>query len=205
MVAVVGWLLVNRNSKPHLALPVPRQALLGLTRAVSFSLQTIAEEQSLPQQNRRTSGSWRDRCWRLAASDPTVAIWLVSEAQSSKNENGVSEDTGENNFSAGQAAVQWLERLEQSLVTFTGSRDMSVLKQVESVSTRELHSITGVLPSSSDVNNERTAVIRSIAVRWLDQLLGESQSRENRRKAMSQHEVLSIAPLVKRRFAGCHA
>ena len=195
MVAVVGWLLVNRNSKPHLALPVPRQALLGLTRAVSFSLQTIAEEQSLPQQNRRTSESWRDRCWRLAASDPTVAIWLVSEAQSSKNENGVSEDTGENNFSAGQAAVQWLERLEQSLVTFTGSRDMSVLKQAESVSTRELHSITGVLPSSSDVNNERTAVIRSIAVRWLDQLLRESQSRENRRKAMSQYEVLSIAPL----------
>ena len=52
-----------------------------------------------------------------------------------------------------------------------------------------------MLPSSSDVNNERTAVIRSIAVRWLDQLLRESQSRENRRKAMSQHEVLSIAPL----------
>ena len=195
MMAVVGWLLVNRNSKPHLALPVPRQALLGLTRAVSFSLQTIAEEQSLPQQNRRTSESWLDRCWRLAASDPTVAIWLVSEAQSSENENSVSEDTGENNFSAGQAAVQWLERLDQSLVTFTGSRDMSVLKQAESVSTRELYSITGVLPSSSDSNNEQTAVIRSIAVRWLDQLLQESQPRENYRKAMSQHEVLSIVPL----------
>ena len=77
--AVVGWLLVSRNSKPHLALPVPRQALMGLTRAVSFSLQTITEEQSLLQQDRRTSGSWRDRCWRLAASDPTVAIWLASE------------------------------------------------------------------------------------------------------------------------------
>ena len=77
--AVVGWLLVSRNSKPHLALPVPRQALVGLTRAVSFSLQTITEEQSLLQQDRRTSGSWRDRCWRLAAGDPAVAIWLVSE------------------------------------------------------------------------------------------------------------------------------
>ena len=72
--AVVGWLLVSRNSKPHLALPVPRQALMGLTRAVSFSLQTITEEQSLLQQDRRTSGSWQDRCWRLAASVPTVAI-----------------------------------------------------------------------------------------------------------------------------------
>ena len=77
--AVVGWLLINRNSKPHLALPVPRQALMGLTRAVSFSLQTISEEQSLLQQDRRTSDSWRDRCWRLAAGDPAVAIWFASE------------------------------------------------------------------------------------------------------------------------------
>ena len=195
MMAVVGWLLVSRNSKPHLALPVPRQALLGLTRAVSFSLQTIAEEQSLPQQNRRTSGLWRDRCWQLAASDPTVAIWLVSEAQLSEKENGVGESTGENIFSAGQAAVQWLERLEQSLVTFKSSRDMSVLRQAESVSVRELHSITGAPPSGSGVNHERTAVIRSIAVRWLDQLLQESQLPENHKKAMSQQEVLSIVPL----------
>lgn len=198
MMAVVGWLLISRNTKPHLALPVPRQALLDLTRAVSYSLQTIAEEQSLPYKNRRTSGSWRDRCWRLAASDPAVAIWLVSETHSSKNENGVGDSTGENNFSAGQAAVQWLERLEQSLVTVVSSRDMSVLKHAESVSARELHAITGIPPSDGDLNNQRTAFIRSVAIRWLDQLLRESRPCENHRKAMSQQEVLSIVPLGER-------
>ena len=171
--AVVGWLLVSRNSKPHLALPVPRQALVGLTRAVSFSLQTITEEQSLLQQDRRTSGSWRDRCWRLAAGDPAVAIWLVSEEKQprSREAAGTNAEPGTNTkeCSAGQAAFQWLDRLEESLVTFSTPQGMPVLKQADSVSVQELSAITGMALSDTDTRDGRTADTRSTAGRWLDQ------------------------------------
>ena len=188
---VVGWLLVSRNSKPYLALPVPRQALMGLTRAVSFSLQTITEERSLLQQDRRTSGSWRDRCWRLVAGDPTAAIWLASEEKLLGSEDAADA----NNASAGQAAAQWLERLEESLVTFSSPQGMAALKQTNSVSIQELYSITGIPFSDADANIERTAGTRSTAVRWLDQLLRESQSRQADKKGMSQREVASVVSL----------
>ncbi len=188
---VVGWLLVSRNSKPYLALPVPRQALMGLTRAVSFSLQTITEERSLLQQDRRTGGSWRDRCWRLVAGDPTVAIWLASEEKLLGSEDAADA----NNASAGQAAAQWLERLEESLVTFSSPQGMAALKQTNSVSIQELYSITGIPFSDADANIERTAGTRSTAVRWLDQLLRESQSRQADKKGMSQQEVASVVSL----------
>ncbi len=188
---VVGWLLVSRNSKPYLALPVPRQALMGLTRAVSFSLQTITEERSLLQQDRRTSGSWRDRCWRLVAGDPTAAIWLASEEKLLGSEDAADA----NNASAGQAAAQWLERLEESLVTFSSPQGMAALKQTNSVSIQELYSITGIPFSDADANIERTAGTRSTAVRWLDQLLRESQSRQADKKGMSQQEVASVVSL----------
>ena len=192
---VVGWLLVSRNSKPYLALPVPRQALMGLTRAVSFSLQTITEERSLLQQDRRTSGSWRDRCWRLVAGDPTVAIWLASEEKLLGSGDAADANADANNASAGQAAAQWLERLEESLVTFSSPQGMAALKQTSSVSVQELYSITGIPFSDADTNIERTAGTRSTAVRWLDQLLRESQSRQADKKGMSQQEVASVVSL----------
>ena len=188
---VIGWLLVSRNSKPYLALPVPRQALMGLTRAVSFSLQTITEERSLLQQDRRTSGSWRDKCWRLVAGDPTAAIWVASEEKLLGSEDAADA----NNASAGQAAAQWLERLEESLVTFSSPQGMAALKQTNSVSIQELYSITGIPFSDADANIERTAGTRSTAVRWLDQLLRESQSRQAEKKGMSQQEVASVVSL----------
>ena len=197
--AVVGWLLVSRNTKPHLALPVPRQALVGLTRAVSFSLQTITEEQSLLQQDRRTSGSWRDRCWRLAAGDPAVAIWLVSEERQprSREAAGTNAEPGTNTkeCSAGQAALQWLDRLEESLVTFSTPHGMPVLKQANSVSVQELSAITGMALSDTDTRVVRTADTRSSAGRWLDQLLRETSSRQADRKEMSHQEVASIVAL----------
>ncbi len=189
--AVVGWLLVSRNSKPHLALPVPRQALMGLTRAVSFSLQIITEEQSLLQQNRRTSGSWRDRCWRLAASDPTVAIWLASQEKLLESGDPFEANT----CSAGQAAAEWLESLEESLVTSSSPHGMAFLQQTESVSVQELYSITSVPFSNADANIERTAGTRSSAVRWLDQLLRESQSRQADKPRMSQEELARVVSL----------
>ena len=189
--AVVGWLLVSRNSQPHLALPVPRQALMGLTRAVSFSLQTITEEQSLLQQDRRTSGSWRDRCWQLAACNPTVAIWLASEEKLMGSGDGFDANT----CSAGQAAAQWLEHLEESLVTSSRPQGMAVLKQTESVSVQELYSIMCMHFSDADANIERTAVTRSTAVRWLDQVLHELQCDQADKPGMSQEEVARVVSL----------
>jgi signal transduction histidine kinase len=189
--AVVGWLLVSRNSQPHLALPVPRQALMGLTRAVSFSLQTITEEQSLLQQDRRTSGSWRDRCWQLAACNPTVAIWLASEEKLMGSGDGFDANT----CSAGQAAAQWLERLEESLVTSSRPQGMAVVKQTESVSVQQLYSITCMHFSDTDTNIQRTAVTRSTAVRWLDQVLHELQCGQADKPGMSQEEVARVVSL----------
>jgi signal transduction histidine kinase len=199
MMAVVGWLLVSRNSKPHLALPVPRQALMGLTRAVSFSLQTISEEQSLLQQDRRTSGSWRDKCWLLAAADPAVAIWLISEEKQPWSEDGAGvhrtagADTKE--CSAGQAASQWLDRLEESLVTFSTTQGLPALKQADSVSVQELYAIAGMALSDVDARGERTAETRSRAGRWLGQLLRETSPQEADRKVVSQQEIATILAL----------
>ena len=197
--AVVGWLLINRNAKPHLALPVPRQALMGLTRAVSFSLQTISEEQSLLQQDRRTSDSWRDRCWRLAAGDPAVAIWFASEEKqpTSLDSSDVNAEggAGTEDCSAGQAASQWLDRLEESLVTFSTPQCMPVLKQADSVSVQELHSIAGMSLSDVDTRGGRTAETRSRAVQWLAQLLQETSAQVASRNGVSHQEVASIVAL----------
>lgn len=197
--AVVGWLLVSRNSKPHLALPVPRQALMGLTRAVSFSLRTISEEQSLLQQDRRTSGSWRDRCWRLAAGDPAVAIWLASEEKQawSRDSSGVNTEVcaGTEECSAGQAASHWLDRLEESLVTFSTPQGIPVLKQADSVSVQELYAIAGMSLSDVDARGGRAAETRSRAAYWLGQLLREISPHEAGRKRVSHQEVASIVAL----------
>ena len=197
--AVVGWLLINRNSKPHLALPVPRQALMGLTRAVSFSLQTISEEQSLLQQDRRTSDSWRDRCWRLAAGDPAVAIWFASEEKqpTSLDSSDVNAEggAGTEDCSAGQAASQWLDRLEESLVTFSTPQGMPLLKQADSVSVQELAAIAGMSLSDVDTRGGRTAETRSRAVQWLTQLLQETSPQVANRNGVSHQELASIVAL----------
>jgi signal transduction histidine kinase len=72
---------------------------------------------------------------------------------------------------------------------------MTVLKQAESVSVQELYSITGMLFSDADTNIERTAGTRATAVRWLDQLLRESLSRQADKTGMSQQEVASVVSL----------
>ena len=148
--AVAGWLLVRSKTKPYVALPVPRQAFMGLTRAVSYSLQTITEEQLHPQQDRLTSVSWRDRCWQLAAADPAVAIWLAAE-ESEAAEPG----TADNNLSAARAAVSWLERLEESLVTSATPQGAALLKQAIPVSVQELHAATGMLSLVSDASESQ--------------------------------------------------
>ena len=190
MMAVVGWLLVRPNKKPHVALPVPRQAFMGLTRAVSYSLQTITEEHSRPQKDRFTSGSWRDRCWHLAAADPSVAIWLAAEETQSPKRGAVDDD-----LSAARAAILWLERLEESLVTSATPQGAALLKQSNLVSMQELHVTTGMLPSGSDTIETRSSVAHSTAVRWRDQILSEVSARPLGGIEISDHEVASILSL----------
>ena len=187
MMAVAGWLLVRSKTKPHVALPVPRQAFMGLTRAVSYSLQTITEEQLHPQQDRLTSVSWRDRCWQLAAADPAVAIWLATE-ESEAAESG----TADNNLSAARAAVSWLERLEESLVTSATPQGAALLKQAIPVSVQELHATTGIFSLVSDASDIPTSVAYSTALRWRDQIFREVVIRPAGEKRIPDHEVASI-------------
>ncbi len=190
MMAVVGWLLVCHKKKPYVALPVPRQAFMGLTRAVSYSLQTITEEHSRPQKDRFTSGSWRDRCWHLAATDPAVAIWLAAEEAHAPEHGAVNKD-----LSAARAAIRWLERLEESLITSATPQGAALLKQSISVSMQELHIATGIPPSGSDAIEPQASVAHSTAVRWRDQILGEVFTRPLGGKEISDHEVASVLSL----------
>ena len=187
MMAVAGWLLVRSKTKPHVALPVPRQAFMGLTRAVSYSLQTITEEQLHPQQDRLTSVSWRDRCWQLAAADPAVAIWLAAEESEAAEPS-----TADNNLSAARAAVSWLERLEESLVTSATPQGAALLMQAIPVSVQELHAATGMLSLVSDASEFPGSVAYSTAVRWRDQIFREVLARPAGEKRIPDHEVASI-------------
>ncbi len=188
--AVVGWLLVRRKKKPYVALPVPRQAFMGLTRAVSYSLQTITEEHSRTQKDRCTSGAWRDRCWHLAAADPAVAIWLAAEETQSSKHGEVDDD-----LSAARAAILWLERLEESLVTSANPQGVALLKQSILVSMQDLHVATGMRPPGSDAIETRSSVAHSTAVRWRDQILSEVSARPLGGKEISEHELASILSL----------
>ncbi len=55
-----AWLFVSWGESAAIALPVPRRACLGLTRAVLAGL---------------------DRWWLLAGDDPAVAVWLADHEQ----------------------------------------------------------------------------------------------------------------------------
>ncbi|MBT3210692.1 MAG: hypothetical protein HN345_01635, partial [Planctomycetaceae bacterium] len=190
MMTVVGWLLVRHKKKPYVALPVPRQAFMGLTRAVSYSLQTITEEHSRPQKDRFTSGAWRDRCWHLAAADPAVAIWLAAEETQSPEPGVVDDD-----FSAARAAILWLECLEESLITSATPQGAALLKQSILVSMQELYVATGMRSSGSDAIETRSSVAHSTAVRWRDQILSKVSARPPDGKEISEHEVASILSL----------
>ncbi|MFM8633470.1 MAG: hypothetical protein ACKOEX_01445, partial [Planctomycetia bacterium] len=66
-----AWLLLDRDSSAPIALPVPRQACLGLTRAVLF----------LADGWRQGSGgheaAWQ-AVWEHAGADLSAALWLAS-------------------------------------------------------------------------------------------------------------------------------
>lgn len=66
-----AWLLLDRDSRPPVALPVPRQACLGLTRAVLF------HGEGWQHGNAAVDASWK-MAWEYAGADPAVAVCLTA-------------------------------------------------------------------------------------------------------------------------------
>ncbi len=66
-----AWLLLDRDSRPPVALPVPRQACLGLTRAVLF-------QGAGWQHGGVAAGAAWQAAWEQAGGDSTVAVCLAS-------------------------------------------------------------------------------------------------------------------------------
>ena len=64
-----AWLLLERDSRSPVALPVPRQACLGLTRAVRF------QGGDWQHGGATVESAWR-AAWDHAGSDPAVAVCL---------------------------------------------------------------------------------------------------------------------------------
>lgn len=65
------WLLLKHTASLDLALPVPRQACLGLTRAVLAQPDAIGCADSL------LAAELSSRIWLIAGDDPAVAAWLA--------------------------------------------------------------------------------------------------------------------------------
>lgn len=66
-----AWLLLDRDSRPSVALPVPRQACQGLTRAVLF-------QGAGWQHGGVAAGAAWQAAWEQAGGDSTVAVCLAS-------------------------------------------------------------------------------------------------------------------------------
>ena len=66
-----AWLMVRSTGASDIALPVPRQACLGLTRAVLAEPAAAAGREG-------SLGEW----WRLVGDDPAVGVWLAEQERS---------------------------------------------------------------------------------------------------------------------------
>ena len=69
-----AWLLLDRDSRPPVALPVPRQACLGLARAVLF------QGEGWQQGAAAVEAAWQ-AAWERAGGDPAAAVCLAAWRQ----------------------------------------------------------------------------------------------------------------------------
>jgi signal transduction histidine kinase len=67
-----AWLLLDRDRQPPVALPVPRQACLGLTRAVLFSSEAVASISSA------ADATMRRAIWEFVGNVPSIGVCLVA-------------------------------------------------------------------------------------------------------------------------------
>ena len=105
-------LLLQLPSERLVSLPVPRQACLGLTRAVVFVTRQLASWPSGGSSPLQPREDWRDVCWRLSAVSPAAAVWLVQAEQVD-----CLQAAGGIDQSKCQQMRLWLERLRAELVT----------------------------------------------------------------------------------------
>jgi len=163
MASAAAWLLLDAPSGRHLALPVPRQALPGLTRAVSFLVRRLATERSADAVEQAVATDWFDGCWQAAARDPAVAIWMTAER---RRESTAVIRGGQ---SLGEEPIgYWLARLRQCLVFPTSPQVVGKLRSVARVSAVRLKQLAGV----GDVSGNRTErfITVELATQWLEDL-----------------------------------
>ena len=157
-------LLLQLPSERLVSLPVPRQACLGLARAVVFVTRQLAccpagrVSQVQPREN------WRDACWRLAAVSPTAAVWLVqAERVASLQADG---GTDQSKY---RLMRLWLERLRTDLVTPVSPEANVRLRGIPIVSEAFMSRLRrGQRPDLFDLADE--VVSRAVAGGWLEQL-----------------------------------
>jgi signal transduction histidine kinase len=154
-------LLLQLPTERLVSLPVPRRACLGLTRAVVFVTRQLASGRPGGISDRIAGDDWRDACWRLGGTSPSVAVWLV---------------TAERRLAAaaaGQAAPsplrRWLEGLRAALV-IPGSPEGTVrLRAALPVPEAVVNSLArGHYHETVDPSGG--VVSRAVAGGWLEQL-----------------------------------
>jgi len=120
MDSAAAWLLLRLPSGRQVSLPVPRQACLGLARAVTFLVGRLAG----PREG-AVAESWPEVCWRHAAGSPAVAGWLLLAA--GRSDDGAVTGSSRSDIDAG-AIGRWLAALHDDLLLPGGrpGRDRAV-------------------------------------------------------------------------------
>jgi len=157
-------LLLQLPSGRRVSLPVPRQACLGLTRAVVFVTGQLARGRAGPTTEATGGEDWRDACWRLAGASPPVATWLAAA------ERGLSLPAVAGGGRPEQRLLRlWLERLRADLVTPASPQAGVRLRAVQPVSAVFWSGLLrGHRPALAEPAAE--AVPRAIAGSWLELL-----------------------------------
>ena len=181
MAPAAAWLLLDTPSGRHLALPVPRRALPGLTRAVSMLVRRLTTERSADGSETGVVADWCDGCWEAAAHAPAVAVWMVAESR----RGGAA--TFRSVQSVGEEWVsRWITRFRQCLVLPTSPQAAGRLGSATRVSTVWWNQLAAV-GDGAGTRTERP-VTAELAGLWLDKL-------DRCEPAESGPEVLDTAAL----------
>ena len=157
-------LLLQLPSERLVSLPVPRQACLGLTRAVVFVTRQLACWPSGGASQVQPREDWRDACWRLSAISPAAAVWLVQVERVD-----CSQAVGEVDQSKCQLMRLWLERLRADLVTPVSPEVAVRLRAIPAVPETVMSQL-GVEAQPDAFDHGGGAMSRAVAGGWLEKL-----------------------------------
>ena len=157
-------LLLQLPSERLVTLPVPRQACLGLARAVVFVTRQLAGWPAGGVSQVQSREDWRDACWRLAAVSPTSAVWLAQA------ERVVSLQAGGGADQSKLLLMRlWLQQLRTDLVTPVSPEATVRLRGIPPVPEAVISRLRREQRSDLfDLAGE--AVSRAVAGGWLEQL-----------------------------------